>query len=122
MACADCKIDTGDTIYVCASKECRTAHEQGPCTARRDKDGNVIGRPADLNNPKEVAAALGAESLGQFPDIVAKLSPEQRRECAAHFEVAVSTVDLWTKGSKFANPHPALKWQIIRWVTARLAS
>lgn len=71
-------------------------------------------------NPKEVAPALGAEHLGSFPEIVSRLSPEQRRECAAHFEVAVSTVDRWAKQT--ANPHPLLKKQIVTWTLRRLAN
>lgn len=122
IACADCKIDTGDTVYVCATRECQTAHESGPCTARRDADGNVVRKKVDLNNPKEVAAALGAEHIGSFPEVVAKLSPEQRRECAREFEVAPSTVDSWATAGSKVNPHPALKWQVIRWVSKRLAS
>jgi hypothetical protein len=121
MACADCKIDTGDTVYVCNTTECQNAHEAGPCSVVRDPGGKVT-RKVDLNNPKEVAAALGAEHLGQFHEVVARLGPEQRRECAAHFEVAVSTVDSWATAGTKVNPHPALKWQIIRWVTRRLAS
>jgi len=63
---------------------------------------------------EEFASAMGAEHLGKFEDIVASLSPEKRRECAAHFEVAVSTVDRWA--NRTANPHPALRWQIVKWV------
>jgi len=120
MACADCKIDTGDTVYVCERSECRDAHEQGPCTATRGPDGSVVKKTIDINNPKEVAAALGAENLGKFHEIVGRLSPEQRREAAAHFEVAVSTVDRWAEQT--AHPHPALQWQIIRWSLRRLAT
>lgn len=59
---------------------------------------------------------MGAEKLGRFEDIVATLTPEQRVACATEFEVAVSTVDRWAKGPESANPHPALKWQIVKWV------
>lgn len=71
-------------------------------------------------NPKEIASALGGEHLGAFHEIVGKLSPEQRRECAAHFEVAVSTVDRWAKQT--ANPHPLLKKQIVTWTMRRLSN
>lgn len=74
-------------------------------------------KPIDQN---EVAAALGAERLGKFDEIVAQLNEDQRRECAGEFEVAVSTIDRWAAGR--TTPHPRLQKQVITWVKKRLAS
>jgi hypothetical protein len=65
---------------------------------------------------EEFAKLMGARALGKFEDIVDTLTPEQRIACATEFEVAVSTVDSWAKGPKYANPHPALRWQVVQWV------
>jgi hypothetical protein len=45
-ACADCRIDTGATVNVCESSECRDKHEEtGTCT-RPEK----LKRRPDLKN------------------------------------------------------------------------
>jgi len=64
--------------------------------------------------PDQFAEAMGAENLGTFPEIVSKLTPDERVMCARDFEVAVSTVDRWANDT--AKPHPVLKWQVVRWV------
>lgn len=71
-------------------------------------------------DPSQFAAAIGAERLGKFDEVVAKLSPEQRVECATHFEVGVKTVESWGRGK--TSPHPRLQKQVITWIRKRLAS
>ena len=38
----------------------------------------------------------------------------KRTMCAAHFEVAISTVHRWAKG--VARPHPSLQKQVMKWI------
>lgn len=67
-------------------------------------------------DPQEFANAIGAENLGKFEDIVAKLSPEQRGQVAYAFSVDASTVDRWAESPNNA-PESVTKWQVVRWIS-----
>jgi hypothetical protein len=71
-------------------------------------------------NPKELANALGAEHLGTLPEIVSKLSPEQRQEAADHFGVTIWFINRCASGDTV--PGDWLKLRLVQWVQRRLAN